>query len=86
MARGVFMAIGKAEKRGNLVFVRDDEGQLRFVRIGDVHAQSGRAVSIERAGRITTFDETGREIEQARWVDETMADAPAPLLRAAGAR
>jgi len=80
------MAIGKAEKRGNLVFVRDDEGQLRFVRIGDVHAQSGRAVSIERAGRITTFDETGREIEQARWLDDTMADAPAPLLRAAGAR
>ena len=79
------MAIGKAEKRGNLVFVRDDEGQLRFVRIGDVRAQTGRAVSIERAGRITTFDDTGREIEPARWVDEVVVE-PQPLLRRAGAR
>jgi hypothetical protein len=80
------MAIGRAEKRGNLVFVHDDEGQLRFVRIGDVYAQSVTAVSIERHGRVTTFDESGREIEQALIVDKDMA-APRQILRqAAGAR
>lgn len=80
------MGIGRVEKRGNLVFVHDDEGQLRFVRIGDIHEQSARAVSIARAGRITTFDETGREIEEARMIGNDIA-APRPLMRqAVGAR
>jgi hypothetical protein len=80
------MAIGRAEKRGNLVFVHDDEGQLRFVRIGDVHAQTVSAVSIARAGRITTFDETGREIEKARLIGDKMAGTQPVLRQAVGAR
>lgn len=78
------MAIGRAEKRGNLVFVHDEEGQLRFVRIGDVHAQTRAVVSIARGSRITTFDESGREIEQMSIGDEI---APRQILRqAVGAR
>ncbi|MDB5676083.1 MAG: hypothetical protein JWM65_3311, partial [Sphingomonas bacterium] len=42
------MSIGTAEKRGNLVFVHDGEGLLRFVRIGAVYAQTRNSVSIER--------------------------------------
>lgn len=80
------MSIGRVEKRGNLVFVHDDEGQLRFVRIGDIHTHAARAVSIERNGRITTFDETGREIERARMVDNDFAARLAPMRRAVGAR
>lgn len=80
------MSIGRVEKRGNLVFVHDDEGQLRFVRIGDIHRQAARAVSIERDGRITTFDETGREIEEALMVGNDIA-LPRPVMRqAVGAR
>ncbi len=80
------MSIGRVEKRGSLVFVHDDEGQLRFVRIGDIHTHAARAVSIVRNGRITTFDETGREIEEAWMVGNDVA-APRPLMRqAVGAR
>jgi hypothetical protein len=67
------------------VFVYDDEGQLRFVRIGDVYAQTGARVSIVRDGRITTFDESGREIEEMFLGDEVAA--PRQILRqAVGAR
>jgi len=80
------MAIGRAEKRGNLVFVHDDEGQLRFVRIGELYAQTSTVVSIERNGLVTTFDEGGREIEEARLVGNDIA-AVRPILRqAVGAR
>ena len=79
------MAIGRAEKRGNLVFVHDDEGQLRFVRIGELHAQTTAVVSIARGGRITTFDESGREIEQMSVGDEFAP--PRQIMRqAVGAR
>jgi hypothetical protein len=80
------MAIGRAEKRGNLVFVHDDEGQLRFVRIGELHAQTGTKVSIERAGVVTTFDESGREIEQAQVIGNDVAPPRAVLRQAVGAR
>ena len=80
------MAIGRAEKRGNLVFVHDDEGQLRFVRIGEVHAQTATVVSIARDGMITTFDEAGREIEEARLVGNDLAPPRAILRQAVGAR
>jgi hypothetical protein len=80
------MSIGRAEKRGNLVFVHDDEGQLRFVRIGEIHAQTGSAVSIERDGIVTTFDEAGREIAQARMVGNDLAPPRPTMRQAVGAR
>lgn len=81
------MAIGGAEKRGKLVFVYDAEGQLRFVRIGDVYAQTAIGVSILRDGRITTFDESGREIEEMFVGDDDEVAAPRQILRqAVGAR
>jgi len=80
------MSIGRTEKRGNLVFVHDEEGALRFVRIGEVHGWTRNTVSIERGDRITTFDEAGREIEEARLVGNVVAP-PRPILRqAVGAR
>jgi len=80
------MSIGTAEKRGNLVFVHDGEGLLRFVRIGAIFAQTRNSVSIERGGMITTFDETGREIEEARLVGNDVAPARPVLRQAVGAR
>lgn len=80
------MSIGRAEKRGNLVFVHDGEGLLRFVRIGAVHAQTGTTVSIERDGIVTTFDETGREIAEARLIGDDIAPARTLLRQAVGGR
>ena len=80
------MSIGTAEKRGNLVFVHDGEGLLRFVRIGAVYAQTCNSVSIERDGMITTFDETGREIEEAPLIGNDMAPGRPILRQSAGAR
>jgi len=80
------MSIGTAEKRGNLVFVHDGEGLLRFVRIGAIFAQTRNSVSIERGGMITTFEETGREIEEARLVGNDVAPARPVLRQAVGAR
>ena len=80
------MSIGTAEKRGNLVFVHDGEGLLRFVRIGAVHAQTRDTVSIARDGMITTFDEAGREIEQAALIGNDVAPPRQLLRQAVGAR
>lgn len=80
------MSIGTAEKRGNLVFVHDGEGLLRFVRIGAVYAQTGNSVSIQRDGMITTFDEAGHEIEKARLIGNDIAPARQMLRQAVGAR
>ena len=80
------MGIGRAEKRGNLVFVHDEEGQLRFVRIGEPYAQTRSTISIERTGLITIFDETGREIADARLVGDDLAPVRSRMLRAARGR
>jgi hypothetical protein len=43
-------------------------------------------VSIERAGVVTTFDESGREIEQAQVIGNDVAPPRAVLRQAVGAR
>lgn len=55
------MAIGTVTQRGNVIYVYDERGHLKFTQTGEMQGYTGTTVSIRRGGNVVyVYDENGR--------------------------
>ena len=56
------MAIGTVTQRGNMIYVYDERGHLKFTQSGELQGYTSTSVSVRRGGGnlVYVYDENGR--------------------------